>query len=160
MVSRLISRECWLETTMVSIRVGRSSSSYSMVTWVLPSGRRYGTRPSLRTSVNCSARRCANEIGSGMSSRVSVQAYPNINPWSPAPWRSRGSPLPPSRSSIASSTPWAMSGDCLPIDTEMPQDSPSKPFVEESYPIPSTVSRTKRITSAKPSVVTSPATCT
>ncbi len=40
--------------------------------------------------------------------------------------------LPSARSSKASSTPWAMSGDCAPIETETPHDCPSKPFLEES----------------------------
>ena len=86
---------------MASTRTGLSSSSYSMVTWVLPSGRRYGSVPSLRTAVSCSARRCAMVIGSGISSGVSSQAKPNIRPWSPAPWRSSGSTEPPARVSSA-----------------------------------------------------------
>ena len=39
--SRSMSAACWVETTTVSSRTGLSPS-YSMVTWVLPSGRRYG----------------------------------------------------------------------------------------------------------------------
>ena len=39
-VSSVTSAECWLERTTVSIRTGRSSASYSMVTCVFPSGRR------------------------------------------------------------------------------------------------------------------------
>ena len=46
------------------------------------------------------------------------------------------------RASYALSTPWAMSGDCAPIATLTPQDAPSKPLADESYPMPSTVSRT------------------
>jgi hypothetical protein len=33
---------------------------------------------------------------------------------------------------MALSTPWAMSGDCEPIETLTPQDAPSKPFFDES----------------------------
>ena len=51
-------------------------------------------------------------IGIGISSSVSVQAYPNISPWSPAP---------------PGSTPWAMSGDCSWIDDSTAQVSESKP---------------------------------
>ena len=51
-------------------------------------------------------------IGIGISSSVSVQAYPNIRPWSPAP------PV---------STPIAMSGDCSWIDESTAQVSESKP---------------------------------
>ena len=40
---------CWVETTTVSSRTALSPT-YSMVTWVLPSGRRYGTAPDLRTA--------------------------------------------------------------------------------------------------------------
>ena len=36
-----MSAACWLDTTTVSSRTGLWPS-YSMVTWVLPSGRRYG----------------------------------------------------------------------------------------------------------------------
>ena len=57
----------------------------------LPSGRRYGRISALRTSARRRASLCASEIGSGMSSGVSVQAYPNIMPWSPAPCVSRTS---------------------------------------------------------------------
>ena len=68
-----MSAACWLETTTVSTRTGRSPS-YSMVTWVLPSGRRYGMVPSLRTAASCSASRWASSIGSGISAAVSEQA--------------------------------------------------------------------------------------
>jgi hypothetical protein len=35
-----------------------------------------------------------------------------------------------------------MSRDCAPIDTLTPQDAPSKPLYDESYPMPRIVSRT------------------
>src|SRR6476619_3199135 len=53
-----------------------------------------------------------------------------------------------------------MSGDCCPIDTSTPHEAPSKPLVDESYPMPSTVSRTILGISTYASVVTSPATWT
>ena len=56
--SRSMSAACWVETTTVSRRTARSPS-YSMVTWVLPSGRRYGIGPSLRTA----ASRCGEPVG-------------------------------------------------------------------------------------------------
>ena len=78
------SGSCWAETTTVRTRFG-TPCSYSTVTWVLPSGRRYGSWPDLRTSARRRAIRCASAIGSGISSGVSRQAKPNIIPWSPAP---------------------------------------------------------------------------
>src|SRR5919202_6781078 len=53
-----------------------------------------------------------------------------------------------------------MSGDWEPIETWTPQEPPSKPFVDESYPMPSTVDRTIVGMSTYPDVVTSPATWT
>ena len=85
--------------------------SYSTVTCVLPSGRRYGSVPFLRTSARRRAMRWARAIGSGMSSGVSRQAKPNIIPWSPAP------------SSSARSTPWAMSRLCSLTLTIVPHVS-------------------------------------
>ena len=89
--------------------------------------------PSLRTADSRRASRCASAIGSGISSGVSEQAKPNIMPWSPAPCASSDvARTRRSRSSIALSTPWAMSGDCEPMETLTPQDAPSKPFFDES----------------------------
>ena len=66
-----------------------------------------------RTTGPCTSL-CASMIGSGISSSVSVQAKPNIRPWSPAP------PV---------STPIAMSGDWLWIDDSTAQVSASKPYL-------------------------------
>jgi hypothetical protein len=126
-----MSDACWLETTTVLSRTGRSPS-YSMVTCVFPSGRRYGTVPSRRTAASRRASRCASAIGSGISSGVSEQAKPNIMPWSPAPWASSELSDSPERSSIAESTPWAMSGDWAPMAMFTPHEAPSKPFLDES----------------------------
>ena len=63
--------------------------------------------------------RCASAIGSGMSSGVSRQAYPNIIPWSPAPSSCAGAAS--DRTSSAASTPIAMSDDCSLTDTSVPQ---------------------------------------
>src|SRR6266511_3160701 len=154
-----MSGACWLETTTVCSRTG-FKPSYSIATCVLPSGRRYGIVPSLRTAASRAANRWANAIGSGINSGVAVQAKPNIMPWSPAPCVSSLSSASPLRCSIAESTPWAMSGDWAPIETLTPQEAPSKPFFEESYPMPRIVSRTITGMSAYALVVTSPATCT
>ena len=54
-------------------------------------------------------------MGVGISSGVSLVAYPNIMPWSPAP------PV---------STPMAMSGDCELIDEMTAQVLESKPYSE------------------------------
>ena len=110
---------CWVETTTVSIRTG-VKPSYSMVTWLLASGRSQGIVPSCRNSVIRLMIRCASAIGSGISSGVSLQAKPNIIPWSPAPM---SFPLAES-----SSTPMAMSGDCLPRATMTAQVVASKPI--------------------------------
>ena len=69
-----VSSECWVDSTTVSMRTGRLSASYSMVTWVLPSGRRYSSVLSLRTSESFCASSCAITIGSGISTSVSSQA--------------------------------------------------------------------------------------
>ena len=88
------------------------------------------------------------DIAQGVDSAVELRegssehAKPNIMPWSPAPWASSWSSASPERASIAWSTPCAMSGDCEPIDTLTPHDAPSKPFFDESYPMPRIVSRT------------------
>ena len=65
-------------------------------------------------------------IGIGMSSGVSLVAYPNIMPWSPAPTESNGSALP-ARMSWDSVTPRAMSGDCRSSAVITPTALPSKP---------------------------------
>jgi len=158
--SSLRSGSCCEDTTTVSRRTGRSAS-YSMVTCVLPSGRRPGTTPSWRTRARRSASRCASQTGSGMRLGVSSLAYPNMRPWSPAPWASRGSTSSAwVRASSEVLTPTAMSGDCCPIERETPQDSPSNPMCEEVYPMPVTTSRTICGISTYPDVVTSPATWT
>ena len=82
--------------------------------------------PSLRTAARRSASRCASQIGIGIRSSVSLHAYPNIIPWSPAPISSYESPVP-ARCSAALSTPIAMSGDCSSIDTMTLHVLPSKP---------------------------------
>ena len=112
------SGSCWAETTTVLTRFG-TPRSYSIVTCVLPSGRRYGSWPLLRASASRRAIRCASAIGSGISSGVSRQANPNIIPWSPAPSSNAGAAS--SRTSSAESTPCAMSGDCSLIETSVPQ---------------------------------------
>ena len=50
------------------------SPSYSTVTWVLPSGRRYFKVPSLRTLASCLASLWLKEMARGISSGVSSQA--------------------------------------------------------------------------------------
>ena len=58
-------------------------------------------------------------IGSGISSGVSEQAYPNMSPWSPAP---------------PGSTPRAMSGDCPCSDETTAHVSASNPYLARVYP--------------------------
>src|SRR6185369_12887439 len=112
------SGSCWADTTTVLTRFG-TPRSYSIVTWVLPSGRRNGSWPDLRASARRRAMRCASAMGSGMSSGVSRQANPNIIPWSPAPssWAAASS-----RTSSAALTPIAMSGDWPFTETSVPDD--------------------------------------
>ncbi len=49
---------CCVEMTTASMRTGLPFASYSTVTWLLPSGRRYGSLPFLRTSVS----RCGQPV--------------------------------------------------------------------------------------------------
>src|SRR6059036_593632 len=60
-VSMSMSAACWLDTTTVSRRTALLPS-YSIVTCVLPSGRRYGTVPLLRTSDSRRANRWARRL--------------------------------------------------------------------------------------------------
>ena len=110
---------CWVETTTLLMRTGLPSM-YSKETWVLPSGRKKGTVPSLRTLVSCWESWWAQKMGAGMRVGVSLQAKPNIMPWSPAPWSS----------GAARSTPWAMSGDWWSMEEITAQVSASKPMSE------------------------------
>src|SRR4029079_15290746 len=82
-VSTSTSSRCCAEMSTVSTRIGLPST-YSIDTWLLPSGRRYGTTPALRTSESRLDRRCAIAIGIGMSSSVSRQAAPQLHPPSAA----------------------------------------------------------------------------
>ncbi len=95
-------------------------------------------------------------IGSGISSSVSRQAKPNIIPWSPAPRWSSTSWECPSRCSVASSTPRAISGDCSWIAVSTPHVSPSSPNLASVYPTSVTVRRTTDGMSIQLSVVISP----
>src|SRR6185503_8133351 len=158
-VSTSTSSRCCALISTVSTRLA-VVPSYAIVTWLLPSGRRYGITPALRTSASRLANRCAIAIGSGISSSVSRQAYPNIIPWSPAPSVSSSSTDRPSRCSSASSTPRAMSGDCSWIDVTTPQVSPSIPKFASVYPISVTVRRTTVGISMYSDVEISPATMT
>ena len=130
--SRSMSAACWVETTTVSRRTGLSPS-YSMVTWVLPSGRRYGIVPSLRTVGQPLGEpvrerdRQRHQLGGLVAGVAEHQAL--VAGALPVERVARS---PSTRVSNASSTPWAMSGDCAPIETETPQEAPSKPFFDES----------------------------
>jgi hypothetical protein len=68
------SGSCWALTNTVWTRAGRPSSSYSTVTWLLPSGRRNGSEPSRRASASRRAVAWASWIGIGISSGVSSVA--------------------------------------------------------------------------------------
>ena len=68
-----ISGLCWVERTTASMRRGRLSS-YSMVTWLLASGRSQDRTPPLRTSDWRLVRAWAKVMGMGMSTSVSSQA--------------------------------------------------------------------------------------
>ena len=65
--SSVTSSLCWVESTTVWTRRGvRRSSSYSMVTWLLASGRRYGIRSvSLRRRASSRRMRCERLSGEG-----------------------------------------------------------------------------------------------
>ena len=104
--------ECCVEMTTASTRRTLPFASYSTVTWDLPSGRRKGSVPFLRTCESRMVSLCASEMGVGINSSFSFTAYPNIIPWSPAP------PV---------STPMAMSPDCLLMLEMTAQVLQSKP---------------------------------
>ena len=92
---------------------------------------------------------------------VSLQAKPNIIPWSPAPMALMASSAEPLlRYSRALSTPWAMSGLWLAMAERTPQVLPSNPFSLLSKPISLTTLRTRSSTLTKAVVVTSPKTMT
>ena len=67
------SSSCWVETTTASMRVGLPST-YSTLTWLLPSGRRNSSVPARRTSLSWRTSLWASMMGSGISSGVSSQA--------------------------------------------------------------------------------------
>ena len=126
--SFVASGSCCVEITTVSTRTGLSFSSYSTVTCDLASGRRYEISPDLRKSANFFTNLWESEIGNGINSGVSSIAKPNINPWSPAPIKSSGSWSTFPRTSSASLTPCAISGDCSTNDGWTPTDSAAKPY--------------------------------
>ena len=64
---------CWAEITTVAMRTG-FPSSYSTLTWDLPSGSSQGRTPSRRTCSSRLARRTARVMGRGIRSSVSRQA--------------------------------------------------------------------------------------
>jgi hypothetical protein len=117
--------------TTAEMRLGLPST-YSMETWLLPSGRRKFSVIALADDARaCWVSLWASEMGSGMSSGVSLQAKPNIRPWSPAPC-SLASP---------SSTPIAMSGDWRSMELSTAQVFASKPMSEWTKPISRTALR-------------------
>ena len=111
---------CWADTTTVCTRFGFPGASYSMVTCAFPSGLMYSRVLSLRSLLRRFVSLCASVIGSGISSLVSLHAYPNIIPWSPAP---------------PGSTPCAISGLCSLILDITAQALSSNPYSALSYPI-------------------------
>ena len=111
---------CWVESTTVWTRLG-VAPTYSTVTWLLASGRSCSMVCASRTLACDSTRRCESWIGSGISASVSLQAKPNIMPWSPAP----SSPLSPV------STPIAMSTDCCLIEESTAHETWSKAMSPE-----------------------------
>ncbi len=94
-----------------------------------------------------------------MYSSVSLVAYPNIIPWSPAPV-SRSSLRSPALASSALSTPIAISADCWSRATNTAHELPSRPFLPSSYPISVTVFLTIAGMSSCAFVVISPVTRT
>ncbi len=102
-----------------------------MVTWVFPSGRRYGRIPALRTS----ARRCGQPVGQPHRQRHEVLGLgAGVAEHHPLVAGALGvegvlARHAGARSSRAVSTPWAMSGDCGSMVVITPQVLPSKPHV-------------------------------
>ncbi len=123
MVAYWASGACCVLTTTVSMHEGRPAS-YCTVTWLLPSGRRNPSLPSLRTDASRRVMPWASMMGRGMSSSVSVQANPNMMPWSPAPC-SVYRPCP-------SVTPTEMSSLCFSMTVSTAQVRQSNPMPDES----------------------------
>ena len=98
------------------------------MTWLFPSGRRYGTTPALRTS----ARRSGEPVRHGDRQRHQLlglaagEAEHHALVAGAERDRARRAECP-SRCSSASSTPRAMSGDCSWIAVMTPHVSPSSP---------------------------------
>ena len=138
-VSLSTSSPCWVDISIVWT-LTTLFPSYSTVTWVFPSGLKYSKVPFFLTSVNLLDSLWANDIGRGINSSVSLQAKPNIIPWSPAPIFSISSSVTsPFLFSKASSTPIAISPDCSSIEVITAQVSQSNPYLALSYPISFTV---------------------
>ena len=128
--SRSMPSACWVEMTTVSRRTGWSPA-YSMVTWVLPSGRRYGTVPSLRTADRRRESRCATRSAAASSPACHARVAEH------QPLVARALLVDLVLSALDAvlerrSTPCAMSGDCAPMAMFTPHEWPSKPFADES----------------------------
>ena len=65
---------CWVERTMAGQRRTLPLSSYSTVTWLLPSGRSHFSSPLLRTAASFRVRSWARAMGAGIREGVSSQA--------------------------------------------------------------------------------------
>ena len=73
-ISACVTSGCVLRRDDHRVDPDRRDPSYSMVTWLLPSGRSQGIVPFCRNSVSRLMMRWASAIGSGISSGVSLQA--------------------------------------------------------------------------------------
>lgn len=110
--SSLTSSECCAETTTVCTLSGSRKPLfclYSTVTCVFVSGSNHGIDPFRWHSPISWFNLWDKTTVRGISSSVSSVAYPNINPWSPAPISSTFLPT---------WTPWAISGLCCSTATK------------------------------------------
>ena len=103
------SGSCWAETTTVRTRFG-TPCSYSTVTCVLPSGRRYGSWPRLADLGQAARHPVRERDRQRHQLRRLVAGEPEHHPL--VAGAELAAAAPSARTSSAASTPCAMSGDC------------------------------------------------
>ena len=117
----LASGSCWAATTTLVTRLG-TPCSYSTVTWVLPSGPEVGQLAALAdlgqpageaVGESDRQRHQLRRLTAGEAEHHALVAGAQLVDGDGA--------LPSPRVSRASSTPWAISGDCSLIETSVPQ---------------------------------------
>jgi hypothetical protein len=140
-VSTSTSSRCCALISTVSTRLA-VVPSYAIVTWLLPSGRRYGITPALRTSASRLAKPVRHRDRQRHQLVGLAAGVPEHHPLVPGAERVELV----DRSTLAVlerlvDAPCAISADCSWIDVTTPQVSPSIPKFASVYPISVTVRR-------------------